>query len=84
MLSHRPERWWRELRIAAMGPIVPPSHEAIDEYRERIANAIDRFAGQNLKLDLENLHSAGCEPPMLLTYHGRDELPLNGELVGFE
>lgn len=75
-LSHRPERWWRELRIAALGPIVPPSGEAIDEYRDRVSRAIDQFADRNLRLELASLHSAGCEPPMLLTYHGRDELPL--------
>jgi predicted O-linked N-acetylglucosamine transferase (SPINDLY family) len=73
--AHRPERWLRALRCDALAPPVVPDAAFIDEYRARLNATLDRYADAGL-IDVATLHSTGAEPPMLLTYHGRDDRAL--------
>lgn len=71
----RPDHWLRALRCEALAPPVVPDAAFIDEYRERLNVALDRYADAG-PIDLATLHSTGAEPPMLLAYHGRDDKAL--------
>lgn len=73
--SRRPERWLRQFRAALVAPVVAPDRAFVDEYRERVAATLDRFADRG-PAELADLHCCGAEPPMLLAYHGHDLQPI--------
>jgi predicted O-linked N-acetylglucosamine transferase (SPINDLY family) len=75
-LSRRPDDWLRRLRLETLCEPVLPDNAAIDAYRARLAETLERYHGQKLSLPAERLHASGAEPPMALAYHGRDDLPL--------
>src|SRR5262249_51891295 len=75
-LALRPDDWLRELRLAALAPAVPASHAAIDEFRARLAQTLDRPRARPRPARAAALHKSGAEPPLLLTYQGRDDRPL--------
>lgn len=51
---------------------IPAANEAIDEYRAKLESALADLADRRLSLNLADLHRSACEPPMMLTYQGRD------------
>ncbi|MEM8599049.1 MAG: tetratricopeptide repeat protein [Bacteroidota bacterium] len=65
------------LRIEALAPIIPASDAAIDAYRTDLAAALDQFEHEavnegSLVVDPAHLNRVALEPPMLVTYQGRD------------
>src|SRR5437899_2162732 len=69
-LERRPGDWLKRLKLAGLAPVVFDSNAAIDEYRARIAAAVEELIAESPKADLTVLHSSGAEPPMLLAYQG--------------
>lgn len=75
-LAARPDNWLRRLHRDAIQSVIPESNEAIDEQRTQLAAVLDQLIEAQLAMDATTLHSSGAEPPMLLTYQGRDDRPL--------
>ena len=69
-------RWLDQLRWQTLCEVIPPSVAYIDEYREQLMATLRRYAGEERPVEVKELHQHGVEPPMSLTYHGRDDLPL--------
>ena len=70
--------WLADLRREALVELIPPDNAYIDGYRRHLADVLDRLRGQSLSLDAADLHTCGAEPPMVLAYQGREDLPLMG------
>jgi tetratricopeptide (TPR) repeat protein len=62
-----------ELRIDNLCPPVFASREALDDYRLRLAAAIERYVAMDLRADPMEIATIGCEPPFDAAYHGHDE-----------
>jgi protein O-GlcNAc transferase len=62
-----------ELRITTLCPPVFAGSDEIDRYRRERLAAWTRFAERNLHVNLTELATAGCEPPLGLQYHGRND-----------
>jgi predicted O-linked N-acetylglucosamine transferase (SPINDLY family) len=75
-LVRRPGDWLRELRLAAMAPVIADSNAGIDAFRSALAAKLDDLIGRHPAIDLAVLHCCGAEPPTVLAYHGRDDRPL--------
>jgi predicted O-linked N-acetylglucosamine transferase (SPINDLY family) len=71
-----PEKWWYRFRRDTLVDDIAESNAAIDDSRDRVSAALDRYSSRTLMLDAAELHSSCIEPPMALTYQGRDERPL--------
>lgn len=67
------ESWWQSLRRELMCAIIPASESAIDEERARILQVVERYQGESRSIPAGEWHRTQIEPPMTLTYHGRDE-----------
>lgn len=65
-----------ELRAARLGPEVFADTEAIDRYRQGLAEEIERLRRRELRFDLARLAAFGAPPPFVLPFHGRDDRPL--------
>jgi hypothetical protein len=57
-------------------PPVFESNAAIDDYRARVDEALDRYLDVRLPVDVGRLHASRAEPPADWIYQGRDDLPL--------
>jgi predicted O-linked N-acetylglucosamine transferase (SPINDLY family) len=78
----RPEKWMRALRADLLAPVVASDAGFIDEYRTRVEQALVRYADRG-PIDPADLHTSGAEPPMLLTYQGRDDRGLKERVSQF-
>lgn len=75
-LERRPANWLRRLKRDALCELIPPSLDYIDNYRAGLERALAQYRAEPLVLDPQDLASSGAEPPMLLSYQGRDDRPL--------
>ncbi|MEM8558757.1 MAG: tetratricopeptide repeat protein [Bacteroidota bacterium] len=71
VLAHR-------LRVETLAPVIPDSKATIDAYRADLDAALARIeqdaeAQGGLVIDPARLGQVALEPPMLATYHGRDD-----------
>jgi protein O-GlcNAc transferase len=75
-LERRPGRFLATLRFNALCPPIAESNAWIDEYQARLVEVLDEAITADWSLDAADLHKSGAEPPMALTYHGRNVLPI--------
>lgn len=66
---------WR-LRLDLVGPAVPVSAAAIDDYRRHVLQRLRVYHWSKLPFELDELATSGCKPPISLAYHGRDDLEI--------
>jgi protein O-GlcNAc transferase len=71
----------RELRLAALAPVIPESNGRIDAFRSALRVKLDELIDRRVVADPAELHSSGAAPPHLLTYQGRDDRPLKREFA---
>jgi protein O-GlcNAc transferase len=74
--AQRPDCLLKRLRVESLCEIVAPSAIYIDEYRTRLKESLLRLQAERFRFDVDELHSSGAEPPMLLAYQGRDDREL--------
>ena len=75
-VERHPQRWLRRLRLETLAEPIAPSNAWIDDYRQRLVETLGRFASEARPIEPAELHTAGAEPPMALTYQGRDDRPI--------
>lgn len=71
-----PGNWLKRLRMDSLCELIALSNAYIDEYRARLLQTLDQYAGQQPKLDLATAHTSGAEPALHLSYQGRDQVGL--------
>jgi tetratricopeptide (TPR) repeat protein len=74
--SHHTDRPLAALRAAIQVPPILSDRAEIRHIRDRILESLDRLVTPGICIAPSELHSSGVEPPMLLAYHGEDDLPL--------
>lgn len=74
-LALDPENFLLRLHTETLAPPIPASNEEIDRYRADLTTILERYLDRVPRLDLSVLHLSG-EPPLSLSYQGRDDLPL--------
>jgi predicted O-linked N-acetylglucosamine transferase (SPINDLY family) len=75
-LTIEPGQLLWELRLSVLCPTVMESNEAIDAYRHERLIRWNDFSERNPRFRLSELAASGCEPPLGLLYHGRDDRPM--------
>jgi len=72
----QPQQWWHGLHADNLCPDVYASNQALDQWRDDFARAIERWREQPGQLPLESLHLSGAEPTYKLMYQGREDRAL--------
>jgi protein O-GlcNAc transferase len=77
LLDAEPENLLLALRQRSVFPPVAPDTPAIGAFRQDLLAHLQQWQeSATLTLDLSDLHSSGCEPPLCLAYQGLDDKPL--------
>ncbi len=71
--ARHPDCLLKSLLANQLCELILPSNAEIDEYRAGLAKMLERLQNEPKKIDLEQLHSSGAEPPMMLAYQGRND-----------
>lgn len=71
--ARQPESLLKQLRAETVCEIIPPGNAYIDEYRRNLSDTLNRLSTAQLQLDLDQLQNSGAEPPMAITYQGRND-----------
>jgi predicted O-linked N-acetylglucosamine transferase (SPINDLY family) len=72
----QPDRALWRLCHDLLGPIVFANNAEIDEYQRSLAQRLEKYRGERIKFDVNELPTSYCQPPVELIYHGRDDLPI--------
>jgi protein O-GlcNAc transferase len=78
----RPDNALWRLRLDLLGPTVFASNREIDDYQASLAERLEKYRGERLKFDVNELATSNCQPPIELIYQGRDDLSLRRSLAG--
>jgi protein O-GlcNAc transferase len=76
IVESEPDNVLIRLQAESRSPVIPSGNKEIDDYRGRLLETLDKIAKTDFKIDLAKLNKAGGQPPSMLTYQGRDDLPL--------
>jgi predicted O-linked N-acetylglucosamine transferase (SPINDLY family) len=77
----QPDRALWRLRHDLLGPIVFADNAEIDEYQRSLGKRLDRYRGERLTFDVNDLPTSNCQPPVELIYQGRDDLAIRRPLA---
>lgn len=78
-----PDGWLRRWRTEFLPEVIPHGRASIDPYREGVMRKIEGYRRDVKSVELDRLHGSGAEPPMALTYQGRDDRPLKSAMAEF-
>ncbi|MEM7345169.1 MAG: tetratricopeptide repeat protein, partial [Chloroflexota bacterium] len=68
-----------QFHLETLCPLIPSSNTEIDAYRTQVNQVLDEFIANPPRLDMNQLHLAQVMPPYVLSYQGRNELPLKAK-----
>jgi len=71
--AREPQNLLKQLRADSLCKIIETDNRSIDDTRARLNGILDRIDSDFDRLDVDDLHTSGCEPPMALAYQGRDD-----------
>jgi len=54
----------------SLAELIPPDHESIAEYKQRVNGAVQAFATERRQPDLSHLDTHGAVPSVMLAYYG--------------
>ncbi len=77
----RGDFWLWHLRAEIVAPMVFASNGVIDAYRERLTEQLARYRSAPFQLDIDELITSGCKPPLVLAYQGRDDRALKEQFA---
>ncbi|HKD35221.1 MAG TPA: tetratricopeptide repeat protein [Pirellulales bacterium] len=77
----QPDRALWRLRHDLLGPIVFNGNAEIDEFQDSLTERLDKYRGERLKFDVNELPISNCQPPVELIYQGRDDLAIRRSLA---
>ncbi len=79
LVNLKPNDTLLRFKLNTLCPIIFENNQAIDEYRNRITNAITQF--QSLRINPKEVSTSAFDTCSDLIYQGRDDLPLKQALA---
>jgi Tfp pilus assembly protein PilF len=77
----QPDRALWRLRHDLLGPTVFADNDEIDEYQRSLAERLERYRGESVGFDVDELPTSNYQPPVELIYQGRDDLAIRRSLA---